>query len=128
RGARVSRSAAGGAAAARERAERRRLPDSGGTLAREHRAAGTRFSRPRGARSAARAGPLPDRRRRAPRHRAGDTSMSQTSDTAANALRVHAEEQFEAELAELARVDVRPRPPSWTLSPWAVRSSLIGPN
>lgn len=51
--------------------------------------------------------------------------MSQTSESD-RALRVHAEEQFEAELAELARSDERPRPPSWKLSPWAVRTYLMG--
>ena len=51
--------------------------------------------------------------------------MSQTSETA-NALRAHAEVQFEAELAELVRCDARPRPPSWRLSPWAVRTYLMG--
>lgn len=51
--------------------------------------------------------------------------MSQTPSTA-NALRAHAEAQFEAELAELARSDARPRPPSWKLSPWAVRTYLMG--
>jgi len=51
--------------------------------------------------------------------------MSPTSETA-HALRAHAEEQFEAELAELARSDARQRPPSWKLSPWAVRTYLMG--
>jgi MoxR-like ATPase len=51
--------------------------------------------------------------------------MSQSPDTA-SALRAHAEEQFEAELTELVRSDARPRPPSWKLSPWAVRTYLMG--
>ncbi|HVZ36639.1 MAG TPA: AAA family ATPase, partial [Polyangiaceae bacterium] len=51
--------------------------------------------------------------------------MIQTPETG-HALRAHAEEQFEAELAELARWDTHPRPPSWKLSPWAVRSYLMG--
>ena len=51
--------------------------------------------------------------------------MSPRSETA-HALRAHAEEQFEAELAELARSDARARPPSWKLSPWAVRTYLMG--
>jgi MoxR-like ATPase len=51
--------------------------------------------------------------------------MSPTSETA-QALRAHAEEQFEAELAELVRADARARPPSWKLSPWAVRTYLMG--
>ena len=41
-------------------------------------------------------------------------------------LRQHAEQQFAEELAELAKVDDRQRPPNWTLSPWAVRLYLIG--
>jgi intein/homing endonuclease/MoxR-like ATPase len=41
-------------------------------------------------------------------------------------LRQHAEQQFAEELAELARVDDRQRPPNWTLSPWAVRTYLLG--
>ena len=41
-------------------------------------------------------------------------------------LRLHAEQEFAAELAELAKVDDRPRPPNWRLSPWAVRTYLLG--
>jgi MoxR-like ATPase len=41
-------------------------------------------------------------------------------------LRQHAETQFAEELAALARVDERPRPPDWKLSPWAVTTYLIG--
>ena len=41
-------------------------------------------------------------------------------------LRRHAEQQFAEELAELARGDDRPRPPSWKLSPWAVKTYLLG--
>ncbi len=41
-------------------------------------------------------------------------------------LRQHAEEQYAEELAELARVDDRQRPPNWSLSPWAVRTYLLG--
>ncbi len=41
-------------------------------------------------------------------------------------LREHAEQQFAAELAELARVDKRHRPPNWRLSPWAVATYLLG--
>jgi MoxR-like ATPase len=40
--------------------------------------------------------------------------------------REHAEQQFRAELAALARVDDRPRPPRWKLSPWAVATYLLG--
>src|SRR5579884_3306600 len=41
-------------------------------------------------------------------------------------LRQHAEQQFAEELAELAKVDDRQRPPNWRLSPWAVRTYLLG--
>jgi MoxR-like ATPase len=41
-------------------------------------------------------------------------------------LRQHAEQQYAEELAELAKVDTRQRPPNWALSPWAVRSYLMG--
>ncbi|MBI1296010.1 AAA domain-containing protein [bacterium] len=41
-------------------------------------------------------------------------------------LREHAEQQFAEELAQLARVDDRMRPPNWRLSPWAVETYLLG--
>lgn len=41
-------------------------------------------------------------------------------------LRQHAEQEFAEELAELRRVDNRQRPPNWELSPWAVRTYLLG--
>jgi MoxR-like ATPase len=41
-------------------------------------------------------------------------------------LRLHAEEQFAAELAALAKIDDRQRPPNWKLSPWAVKTYLMG--
>jgi MoxR-like ATPase len=41
-------------------------------------------------------------------------------------LRRHAEAEFAAELAALAEVDDRPRPPQWRLSPWAVTTYLLG--
>lgn len=41
-------------------------------------------------------------------------------------LRQHAEHQFAEELAELKKVDNRPRPANWLLSPWAVVTYLIG--
>jgi MoxR-like ATPase len=41
-------------------------------------------------------------------------------------VREHAEQQFAAELAALAKADDRPRPPSWRLSPWAVRTYVLG--
>ena len=41
-------------------------------------------------------------------------------------LRQHAEQQYAEELAELAKVDDRQRPPNWRLSPWAVRTYVLG--
>ncbi len=41
-------------------------------------------------------------------------------------LRPHAEQAYADELAALARHDVRPRPPQWLLSPWAVVTYLMG--
>lgn len=52
--------------------------------------------------------------------------MTKTRDASAAALRAHAEHQYAEELAELAKQDTRPKPPSWKLSPWAVRTYLMG--
>lgn len=41
-------------------------------------------------------------------------------------LRLHAEQQFAGELQALAEVDDRQRPPGWKLSPWAVKTYLLG--
>ena len=41
-------------------------------------------------------------------------------------LRPHAEQAYADELAALAAVDDRPRPPRWRLSPWAVVTYLMG--
>jgi MoxR-like ATPase len=41
-------------------------------------------------------------------------------------LRRHAEQEFAEELAELAKADSRQRPPNWKLSPWAVKTYLMG--
>jgi MoxR-like ATPase len=41
-------------------------------------------------------------------------------------LREHAENAFHLELEELAKVDDRPRPPNWKLSPWAVADYILG--
>ncbi len=41
-------------------------------------------------------------------------------------LRPHAEQLYAEELAALARHDIRPRPPQWLLSPWAVVTYLMG--
>ncbi|MEV6059016.1 AAA family ATPase [Nocardia asteroides] len=49
-----------------------------------------------------------------------------TSEPTTTLLRPHAEQAFADELAALARVDDRPRPPSWRLSPWAVVTYVLG--
>jgi MoxR-like ATPase len=50
-----------------------------------------------------------------------------TPDTAPQqVLRPHAEELFAEELDALRKEDERPRPPSWALSPWAVKLYLLG--
>ena len=41
-------------------------------------------------------------------------------------LRLHAEQEFAAELEALAEVDRKQRPPRWKLSPWAVKTYLLG--
>lgn len=41
-------------------------------------------------------------------------------------LRQHAEVQYAEELAALAKIDDKPRPPGWKLSPWAVTEYLMG--
>ena len=41
-------------------------------------------------------------------------------------LRPHAEHEFADELAAVAAVDERPRPPGWHLSPWAVLAYVMG--
>lgn len=41
-------------------------------------------------------------------------------------LREHAEQQYAGELEALSKVDERPRPPNWRLSPWAVATYLMG--
>lgn len=48
------------------------------------------------------------------------------SDGLTQVLREHAEQQYAEELAELRRIDDRQRPPNWVLSPWAVRSYILG--
>src|SRR6266516_440675 len=51
---------------------------------------------------------------------------SSKHEAATGVLRQHAEQQYAAELAELAQADTRQRPPNWALSPWAVRTYLMG--
>jgi MoxR-like ATPase len=41
-------------------------------------------------------------------------------------LRLQAEHQYAAELAALAEADDRQKPPNWKLSPWAVKTYLLG--
>jgi MoxR-like ATPase len=51
----------------------------------------------------------------------------ETLEQTANAvLRQHAEQQYAEELAELSKQDTRQRPPNWKLSPWAVKTYLMG--
>jgi hypothetical protein len=40
-------------------------------------------------------------------------------------LRQRAEQQYAEELAQLAKVDKKQRPPNWRLSPWAVSTYLL---
>ncbi len=47
-------------------------------------------------------------------------------DAVGSVLRRHAEDEFAEELAALAAADDRPRPPSWRLSPWAVKTYVLG--
>lgn len=59
--------------------------------------------------------------------RTNHTSEANGADASLNAvLRQHAEQQYAEELAELAKIDDRQRPPNWCLSPWAVRTYLLG--
>ncbi len=48
------------------------------------------------------------------------------NDSTTAVLRRHAEHEFAEELAALKRQDERPKPPGWALSPWAVRTYLLG--
>ena len=56
------------------------------------------------------------------------TNNHQATETSAlNAvLRQHAEQQFAEELEELKKIDDRQHPPNWVLSPWAVRTYVLG--
>lgn len=46
--------------------------------------------------------------------------------TTTSVIRPHAEHLFADELAALEKADDRQRPPNWRLSPWAVRTYLLG--
>lgn len=53
--------------------------------------------------------------------------MSKAQDKSLNqVLRQQAEQQFAEELVELAKTDDRQKPPNWKLSPWAVKTYLLG--
>jgi MoxR-like ATPase len=49
-----------------------------------------------------------------------------TIDNDTTRLRQHAEQAYAEELVQLAQQDTRQRPPNWHLSPWAVRSYIMG--
>ena len=53
-------------------------------------------------------------------------AASVVPDGASAVLRPHAEHEFAHELAALAKVDDRERPPNWKLSPWAVVQYVLG--
>ncbi len=54
------------------------------------------------------------------------TKTKPPANTGSALLRLHAEQQFAEELAELAKADDRQRPPNWKLSPWAISLYLMG--
>ncbi len=56
----------------------------------------------------------------------GQTSRKQEETGLRAVLRQHAEQQFAQELAALVKLDDRQRPPNWKLSPWAVRTYILG--
>ncbi len=51
---------------------------------------------------------------------------TKTPATVDSVIRQHAEQQFAEELVQLAKVDDRQKPPNWKLSPWAVRTYILG--
>src|SRR6266700_2217897 len=55
-----------------------------------------------------------------------DRMTDKDPDRLTDVLRRHAEDEFAAELDQLAALDIRARPPSWRLSPWAVTEYLLG--
>jgi MoxR-like ATPase len=46
--------------------------------------------------------------------------------TPTHVMRLHAEQQYAEELAQLRRQDPKPRPENWAMSPWAVVTYLMG--
>jgi intein/homing endonuclease/MoxR-like ATPase len=57
---------------------------------------------------------------------ATNENHAETTTALNTVLRQHAEYQFAEELAELKKIDERQRPPNWVLSPWAVRTYIMG--
>lgn len=55
-----------------------------------------------------------------------DTSDNLDAADVNRVLRQHAEQQYAEELAALREEDTRQRPPNWSLSPWAVRTYIMG--
>ena len=53
-------------------------------------------------------------------------TAEQTEQTAATLLRHHAEQEFAQELEALAAADDKAKPRNWQLSPWAVKTYLLG--
>src|SRR5215469_12508459 len=56
----------------------------------------------------------------------GKTTAKHEETTLQAVLRQHVEQQFAEELAALVKHDDRQRPPNWKLSPWAVRTYILG--
>ena len=56
----------------------------------------------------------------------GKVDNTEVATTVSTLLREHAENQFAEELAELAKIDTKQRPPNWKMSPWAVSTYLLG--
>src|SRR6266550_6212029 len=59
-----------------------------------------------------------------PRH--AQRNLSKGTALMSTVLRQHAEQQFGEELHQLANADSRARPPNWQLSPWAVKTYILG--
>ncbi|HFE45257.1 MAG TPA: ATPase [Nannocystis exedens] len=55
-----------------------------------------------------------------------ETTTANTTSAPLPVLRPHAEQLFAEELHALRKEDDRPRPPSWQLSPWAVKLYILG--
>lgn len=52
--------------------------------------------------------------------------MSTSTESTETVLRPHAEQAYAEELEALRTADDRPRPPGWRLSPWAVKTYVLG--